>query len=94
MKLVQSLIVAAALAIPAVSAFAQSNDTAAPVNAQVVQTNAAAADVGGVADGTSASGTHQHLHSFRNEVSRIGHKIQGSIRPDANDGMKPIYFGS
>ncbi|GAB2895727.1 hypothetical protein GCM10027093_34170 [Paraburkholderia jirisanensis] len=94
MKLVQSLIVAAALAIPAVSSFAQSNDTAAPVNSQVVQTNAAAADVGGVADGTSASGNHPHLHAFRNEVSRIGHKIQGSIRPDANDGMKPIYFGS
>jgi hypothetical protein len=87
MKLVQSLIVAAALAIPAVSSFAQSN-------AQVVQTNTAAADVGGVADGTSASGAHPHLRAFRNEVAHIGHKIQGSIRPDANDGMKPIYFGS
>ena len=74
MKLVQSLVVAAALAIPAVSSFAQSNEAAGPVN--------------------SVSGTHQHLSSFRNDVSRLGHKIQGSIRPDANDGMKPIYFGS
>jgi hypothetical protein len=74
MKLVQSLVVAAALAIPAVSSFAQSNEAAAPVN--------------------SVSGTYQHLSSFRNDVSRLGHKIQGSIRPDANDGMKPIYFGS
>lgn len=93
MKLVQSLVVAAALAIPAVASFAQSNVTAAPVNSQVVQ-NDAASDSGGVADGTSASGSHQHLHSFRNAVSRLDHKIQGSIRPDANDGMKPIYFGS
>jgi hypothetical protein len=94
MKLVQSLVVAAALAIPAVSSFAQSNDAAAPVNATVVQQNNAGSDVGGVADGTSASGSHPHLHSFRNAVSRLDHKIQGSIRPDANDGMKPIYFGS
>ncbi len=94
MKLVQSLVVAAALAIPAVSAFAQSTDAAAPVNAQVVQVNNAAQDSGGVADGTSVAGTHPHLHSFRNAVSRLDHKIQSSIRPDANDGMKPIYFGS
>jgi hypothetical protein len=93
MKLVQSLVVAAALAMPAVAAFAQSNETAAPVNAQVSQVSAAQ-DVGGVADGTSASGSHPHLHAFGNDVARLGHKIQGSIRPDANDGMKPIYFGS
>jgi hypothetical protein len=74
MKLVQSLVVAAALAIPAVSSFAQSNEAAAPVN--------------------SPSATHQHLRSLRNDVSRLGHKIQGSIRPDANHGMQPIYFGS
>ena len=94
MKLVQSLVVAAALAIPAVSAFAQSNDAAAPVNAQIAQVNDAAGDAGGVAGGSSVSGTHQHLRSFRNDVAHLGHKIQGSIRPDANDGMKPIYFGS
>jgi hypothetical protein len=94
MKLVQSLVVAVALAIPAVSAFAQSNDAVAPVNSQVVHVNNGAGDSGGVADGTSVSGTRQHLHSFRNDVSRLGHKIQGSIRPDANDGMKPVYFGS
>jgi len=90
MKLVQSLVVAAALAIPAVSSFAQSNEAAAPINTQV----AAAGDVGGVADGTSASGSHHELRSLRSAVSRVGHKIEGSIRPDANDGMKPVYFGS
>jgi hypothetical protein len=94
MKLVQSLVVAAALAIPAVAAFAQSNEAAASANSQAVQVNNAAQDSGGVADGTSASGSHQHLHVLRNDFSRLGHKIQGSIRPDANDGMKPIYFGS
>ncbi|GAB7521334.1 hypothetical protein [Paraburkholderia sp. 2C] len=94
MKLVQSLVVAAALAIPAAASFAQTNDAAAPVNSQVTNVNNAAQDSGGVADGTSASGSHQHLHAFRNDVERLGHKIQGSIRPDANDGMKPIYFGS
>ncbi|CAG9192288.1 conserved exported hypothetical protein [Paraburkholderia caribensis] len=90
MKLVQSLVVAAALAIPAVSSFAQSTETATPINTQV----AAAADSGGVADGTSASGSHHELRAFRSAVSRVGHKIEGSIRPDANDGMKPVYFGS
>ncbi|AUT62611.1 hypothetical protein [Paraburkholderia terrae] len=94
MKLVQSLVVAAALAIPAVSSFAQSNQAAAPVNTQATQTVAGAADSGGVADGTSASGSHHELRSFRSAVSRVGHKIEGSIRPDANDGMKPVYFGS
>src|ERR1700712_4580349 len=88
MKLVQSFIVAAVLAIPAVSSFAQSNApiTRAEVKAQLVQLEKAGyqpgrddpyypADVqaaearvsaqngaannsfGGVADGTSASGT-------------------------------------
>jgi hypothetical protein len=99
MKLVQSLVVAAALAIPAVSSFAQSNQAVTPTNVQVAQTsvnlgNGAATDSGGVADGTSASGAHHELRSFRNAVSRVDHKIQGSIRPDANDGMKPVYFGS
>ncbi|ASW01760.1 hypothetical protein [Paraburkholderia aromaticivorans] len=94
MKLVQSLVVAAALAIPAISSFAQSNEAAAPVNTLVAQTDVAAADSGGVAEGTSASGARQQLHSLRSAVSSVGHKIQGSIRPDANDGMKPLYFGS
>ncbi|WP_144145867.1 hypothetical protein [Paraburkholderia sp. BCC1884] len=83
MKLVQSFIVAAALAIPAVSSFAQSNPSVNP-----------ATDFGGVVDGTSASGAHQRLHAFDSSVLRVGHKIQGSIRPDANHGMKPLYFGS
>jgi hypothetical protein len=124
MKLVQSLIVAAALAIPAVSSFAQSNQpvTRAEVKAQLVQLekagyqpttndtqyprdiqaaearvsaeNSATASVGGVSDGTSASGTHHALRSFDSAVERLGHKVKASIRPDANDGMKPVYFGS
>lgn len=98
MKLVQSLIVSAALAIPGVSSFAQSNQTVTPANIQAGQTsvsleNGSAADSGGVADGTSAAGNRQ-LHSFRGAVSRLCHKIQGSVRPDANDGMKPVFFGS
>lgn len=98
MKLVQSFIVAAALAIPAVSSFAQSNDAAAPANVQAAQTSlssesGAATDRGGVADGASASGSHSHLRSFGAAVSHLGHKIQGSVRPDPNDGMKPVFFG-
>ena len=88
MKLVQLLIVAAALAIPAVSSFAQSNEAVAPA----AQTSAATG-FGGVADGTSASGSHHELRSFGTAVSHLGHKIQGSVRPDPNDGMKPVFFG-
>ncbi|CAB3652630.1 hypothetical protein LMG24238_01228 [Paraburkholderia sediminicola] len=88
MKLVQSLIVAAALAIPAVSSFAQSNEAVAPANVQAAQSS-----FGGVADGTSASGIHHELRSFDTAVSHLGHKIQGSVRPDPNDGMKPVFFG-
>jgi hypothetical protein len=98
MKLVQSLIVVAALAIPAASSFAQSTEVVVPTNVQVAQTSVnpgsgAAADLGGVADGTSTSGSHHQLRSFGTAVSHLGHKIQGSIRPDANDGMKPVFFG-
>ncbi|MGF6768067.1 hypothetical protein P3T18_000537 [Paraburkholderia sp. GAS199] len=99
MKLVQSLIVAAALAIPAVSSFAQSSDAAAPTHVQTQQVSASSADVansgfGGAADGSSASGVRRELHSFRGAVARVGHEIQSSVRPDANDGMKPVFFGS
>ena len=98
MKLVQSLIVAAALAIPAASSFAQSNQAVAPTNVQAAQTSVnqgsdAATEFGGVADGTSASGGHHELRSFGTAVSHLGHKIQGSVRPDPNDGMKPVFFG-
>ena len=85
MKLVQSLIVAAVLAVPAVSSFAQSN---AP------QQNATASGYGGAADGTSASSSHRALRSFDRVVHRVDNTIRSSIRPDANNGMKPVYFGS
>lgn len=99
MKLVQSLVVATALAIPGVSSFAQSNPAVTATNIQLADysanvANRADADYGGVADGTSASGTHHKLHAIRNALSRVAPKIEGSIRPDANDGMKPVYFGS
>jgi hypothetical protein len=124
MKLVQSLVVAAALAITAVPSFAQSNQpvTRAEVKAQLVQLekagyqpagediqypgdilaaqarvsaeNAAGTGVGGVADGTSASGTHHPLRSVGRVVARLDHKVAASVRPDANDGFKPLYFGS
>lgn len=124
MKLVQSLIVAAALAIPAVSSFAQSNQpvTRSEVKAQLVQLEKAGyspagdqtrypaniqaaqarvdsekvadSSFGGATDGTSASGTH-HLHgSFVSVVERAAHKVEGSIRPNPNNGTKPVYFGS
>jgi hypothetical protein len=76
MKLVQSLIIAAALAVPAVS-FAASN----------VADN-------GVAQNVSASGTHHPLRTVDQVLTRVDHKIRASIRPDANDGMKSIYFGA
>lgn len=124
MKLVQSLIVAAALAIPAVSSFAQSNQpvTRAEVKAQLVQLEKAGynpasdntkypanieaaqarvnaegvadAGYGGVAEGTSASGIHHLRGEFVSDVTRVGHKIKQSIRVDANNGTKPVYFGS
>jgi hypothetical protein len=72
------------LAVPAVS-FAQSN---AP------QQSATASSYGGVADGTSASGSHHPLRAMDRVVHRVNNDIRSSVRPDANDGMKPIYFGS
>lgn len=124
MKLVQSLIVAAALAIPAVSSFAQSSQpvTRAEVKAQLVQLekagynpasdqtqypaniqaaqarvnaqNVADSGFGGAADGSSAAGAHHLRGSFVSAVERVGHKVEGSIRPDANNGLKSVYFGS
>ncbi|MFL9871772.1 hypothetical protein [Paraburkholderia megapolitana] len=76
MKLVQSLIIAAALAVPAVS-FAASNG----------------AD-NGVAQNGFVAGTHHALHTVDQALVRVDHKIRASIRPDANDGMKSIYFGA
>jgi len=124
MKLVQSLIVAAVLAVPAVSSFAQSNQpvTRAEVKAQLVQLekagynptgdqtqypaniqaaekrvnsgNVADSSFGGVAESASASGSHHPLRAFDSDVTRVSHKIGSSVRPDANDGMQPVYFGS
>jgi hypothetical protein len=56
--------------------------------------NAAASSYGGVADGTSASGSHHPLQSMDRVIHRLDHAIGASIRPDANDGMQPVYFGS
>ena len=124
MKLFKSLIVVAALAIPAVSSFAQANQpvTRTEVKAQLVQlekagynpgtdqtqyptniqaaearvqvTNSADADLGGTSEGTSVSGSQHPIRSFDGAVARVVRKINGSIRPDPNDGMQPVYFGS
>lgn len=83
-SLIQAVVVAAVLAVPAVS-FAQSN---AP------QQDAATSSYGGVADGSSASGSHHPLRAIDRAAQRVDNKIRSSIRPDANDGMKPVYFGS
>jgi len=81
---IQAIAVAAVLVVPAVS-FAQSN---APLQ------NATASSYGGVADATSASGSHHPLRAMDRVVHRVDNKIRSSIRPDANDGMEPVYFGS
>jgi opacity protein-like surface antigen len=88
-SLVQAIAVAAVLAIPAVS-FAQSN---APVSSAAMQ-NGTASSYGGVAAGASASGSHHPLRSLDHSIDSMEHAIRSSIRPDPNDGMKPIYFGS
>ena len=66
----------------------QKNQSTAP------QQNATASSYGGVADGTSASGFHHPLRAIDGAVHRVDNKIRSSIRPDANDGMEPVYFGS
>jgi hypothetical protein len=86
-SLIQAIAVAAVLAVPAVS-FAQS-----PLSSGAVE-NATAPSYGGVADGTSASGSHHPLRSMDRVLHRTEHAIRSSIRPDDNDGMQPVYFGS
>ncbi len=83
-SLIHAVVVAAVLSVPAVS-FAQSN---AP------QQNATMSSYGGVADGTSASGSNHPLRAIDRVVHRVDNKIRSSIRPNANDGMEPVYFGS
>jgi hypothetical protein len=88
-SLIQALVVSAVLAVPAVS-FAQSN---APVSSGAEQ-SLATSSYGGAADGTSASSSHHPLRSVDRALHRVDHAIRSSVRPDANDGMQPIYFGS
>jgi hypothetical protein len=85
-SLIQAIAVAAVLAVPAVS-FAQS-DVSAPTN------NSTVANYGGVADDTSASGSHHPLRALDHSIHSMGHAIDSSIRPDPNDGMKPTFFGA
>jgi hypothetical protein len=86
---IQTIAVAAVLAVPAVS-FAQSSE---PVTSVAVQ-NGTASGYGGEADGTSASGSHHPLRALDHSIHSMGHAIRSSVRPDPNDGMKPTYFGS
>jgi hypothetical protein len=53
--------------------------------------NSAASGYGGAADDTSASGSHHPLRALDHSIGRA---IRSSVRPDPNDGMEPIYFGS
>jgi hypothetical protein len=85
-SLIQGIAVVAVLSVPAVS-FAQSN---APVTSAAVP-NSAASGYGGAADDTSASGSHHPLRALDHSIGRA---IRSSVRPDPNDGMEPIYFGS
>lgn len=87
-SLIQAVVVAAALAAP-VAVFAQSN---APDTGAAVQ-NSAGSSYGGVADETSASGSHHPLRALDHSIHSMGSAIRSSIRPDPNDGMKPVYFG-
>lgn len=56
--------------------------------------NVAAGSFGRVTESTSASGSHHSLRAFDGDVARLSHKIRWSVRSDAHDGMKPVYFGS
>jgi hypothetical protein len=85
-SLIQAIAVAAVLSVPTVS-FAQSDASAA-------KNNAAVSGYGGVADDTSASGSHHPLLALDHSIHSMGHAIRSSIRPDPNDGMKPIFFGA
>jgi len=88
-SLIQAIAVAAVLSVPAIS-FAQSS---APDTSATVQ-NTAASSYGGVADGTSAEGSHHPFRALDQSVHTMGHAIRSSIRPDPNNGMKPVYFGN
>ncbi len=92
-SLIQAIAVAAVLAVPAVS-FAQSNAPTSVAVQNASAPGATAPSYGGVTDGTSASGSHRPLRSMERVIHRIDHGIRSSIRPDPNDGMEPIYFGS
>ena len=52
-----------------------------------------AAGYGGIADGTSVSGSHHLLRTLGHSIQTVGHSIRASVRPNQNDGLKPIYFG-
>ena len=105
MKLVQSLIVAAALAIPAVSSFAQSNApvTRAEVRAQLVQLEKAGyqpgrddpnypADIQAAEARVSAqNGAATGFGGVSDGTSVSGARAVAS--PALNDNGKSIYFG-
>ena len=105
MKLVQSLIVAAVLAIPAVSSFAQSNApvTRAEVKAQLVQLEKAGyqpgrddpyypADVQAAEARVSAqNGAATSFGGVSDGTSASG--ARAAVSPALNDNAKSIYFG-
>jgi len=105
MKLVQSLIVAAVLAVPAVSSFAQSNApvTRAEVKAQLVQLEKAGYQPGrddpeypaniqaAEARVAAQNGAAAGFGGLTDGTSGAG--ARGVVRPALNGNAKSVYFG-
>jgi hypothetical protein len=104
MKLVQSLVLAAVLAVPAVSSFAQSNEplTRAEVKAQLVQIEKAGynpaanddatypADIQ-AAEAKVAAQNGSAATSYGGVANATS--TSGATRQVATPGLKPVYFG-
>jgi hypothetical protein len=104
MKLVQSLVLAAVLAVPAVSSFAQSNEplTRAEVKAQLVQIekagyNPAQGDNATYPAGIQAAEAKVAAQDGAAATSYGGvanaTATSGATRQAATPGLKPVYFG-
>ena len=104
MKLVQSLIVAAAFAIPAVSSFAQSDApvSRAQVRAELVQLEQAGYQPGAGDQATypvQIQAAEARVAAQNNANSSYGGVAGGSsasgasVKPVANIGAESIYFG-
>lgn len=106
MKIINSLVVAAVLAMPAVSSFAQSNGavTRDGVQAQLVQMqrNGATPAVNDAntypaadqaAEARVAAQDGQTANAYGG-VANTGMSASGTARSDQTPGLKSVYFGS